>query len=228
MKTTLTLMLITNLSSPLALACTEISSLPFPISQSGRYCLAANLTASAVNGIQISIGASDVELDLAGHSLRCSVASQNAVSASNGTTISNVRVHGGAIIGCNFAVSLRNCASCAVQDLRLLNNAVGISVSGDGARIEHNQIRNDSSNAGRPAIQLDAYSSLVQDNLISGSLFGLDVNGKDNLIRSNHFASCGNAIRFFAPATYQSNLARCGSNYSGASLTSSIDAGGNK
>jgi Periplasmic copper-binding protein (NosD) len=211
-----------------AFACTEITTLPFPISQSGSYCLAANLSTSAVNGIQISIVASDVELDLAGHSLRCSVASQNAISASTGTTMSNIRVHGGAIIGCNFALSLRNCSGCAVQDLRLLNNAVGISISGDGARVERNQIRNDLGSGGRPAIQLDAYSSVVQDNLVSGSAFGLDVNGKDNLIRSNHFASCANAIRFFTPATYQDNLARCNSNFSGAALASSVDAGGNK
>ena len=62
---------------------------------------------------------------------------------------------------------------------------------------------------GGPAIRLDAYGSVVQDNLVSGSVFGLDIGGKYNVIRDNHFASCGTAIRFFAPATYQDNLARC-------------------
>jgi hypothetical protein len=209
-----------------AFACTPITSLPFPISQNGKYCLAANLSTTAANGVQIGIAASDVDLDLAGYTLRCT-ASQNAISAATGVQLSNIRVHGGAIVGCNFAVTLSSCSNCALQDLRLFNNAVGISISGNGARIEGNQIRNDN-NAGRPAIQLDAYSSVVQDNLVSGSLFALDINGKDNLIRSNHFASCGNAIRFFLPATFQNNLARCSTNYSGVGLASSVDAGGNK
>ncbi len=212
------------LFSASAYTCTTITSLPYSIAQSGRYCLASSLTSSTANGVQISIGAGDVDLDLSGYRLRCTLSSQNAI---NGTSISNVRVHGGSIVGCNFAVALRNCSGCYVRDLTLLNNAVGISVSGDGARIESNLLRNDNPNAGRPGIQLDAYSSVVQDNLISGAFFALDVNGKENLIRSNHFAACGTAVRFFAPATYQSILVRCVASFAGPAIGSSTDAGGN-
>ncbi len=224
MKSLFAVLLLTLLAGQ-GLACTTISSLPFPISQSGKYCLATSLTSSAANGIQISIAANNVDLDLAGFDLRCT-ASQNAISASNGAQMSNIRIHGGSISNCNFAVSLRNCNACSARDLVLLNNGVGISISGEAARIERNQIRNDST--GLPAIQLAAYSSLVQDNLVSGALVALDVIGKNNVIRSNHFASCGVAIRFNVPATYQNNLARCDSNFSGASLESSVDAGGNR
>jgi Periplasmic copper-binding protein (NosD) len=225
MKSLLSVFLLTLPAGP-ALACTAISSLPFAITQSGKYCLAASLTSSAANGSQISIGANNVDLDLAGFDLRCT-ASQNAIAASNGAQMSNIRIHGGSISNCNFAISLRNCNACSAHDLVLLNNAVGISISGETARIEHNQIRNDSS-GGRPAIQLDAHSSVVQDNLVSGGFAALDINGKNNLIRSNHFASCSFAVRFNAPASYQNNLARCDSNFSGASLASSVDAGGNR
>jgi hypothetical protein len=220
------LLLLSLLASPLALACTPITSLPFAITQPGKYCLAGNLSSSAAQGIQIGISASDVELDLAGYSISCT-ANQNGVFTGNSVTLNRVRIKGGQISGCNFAISLGRCTACAVRAMTLHNNAAGIAIGGDGARIEGNTIRNDDANSGRPAIKLDAYSSVVQDNLVSGSFFGLDINGKDNLIRGNHFASCGNAIRFFAPATYQDNLARCAVDFSGGGLAHSVDAGGN-
>jgi hypothetical protein len=221
-----TLLLLSLLIGPLAMACTPIASLPFAITQPGKYCLTGNLSSGAAQGIQIAISASDVELDLAGHSISCT-ANQNGVFTSNSVTLNRVRVKGGQIAGCNFAISLGRCSACSVRAMTLHNNAAGIAIGGDGARVEGNTIRNDDANAGRPAIKLDAYSSIVQDNLVSGSLFGLDINGKENLIRGNHFSGCGNAIRFFAPATYQDNLARCAVNFSGSGLAQSVDAGGN-
>jgi hypothetical protein len=219
-------LLIAAFSAVRADACTPIVSLPYPITQPGKYCLADDLVSGAAPGIQISIGASDVELDFAGHSIRCT-ASQNAVSTISSVVLDRVRVKGGSVAGCNFAVALNRCDACAVQGMTLQDNAVGIFVDGNGARIEGNTIRNDEGSAGRPAIRLDAYGSVVQDNLVSGSVFGLDIGGKNNLVRDNHFASCGTAIRFFAPATYQDNLARCNVGFAGSSLAQSVDAGGN-
>ena len=213
-------------AAPHAHACTPITSLPFPITQPGKYCLADNLVTSTASGIQVSIGASDVELDFAGHGIRCT-ASQNAISTISSAVLDRVRVKGGSVAGCNYAVALNRCDACSVQGMTLQDNAVGIFVDGNGARIEGNTVRNDEGSAGRPAIRLDAYGSVVQDNLVSGSVFGLDVGGKNNLIRDNHFASCGTAIRFFAPATYHDNLARCTVGFAGSSLAQSIDAGGN-
>ncbi len=222
-----TLLVFSLLISPLGITCTPIASVPFAITQPGKYCLASNLSSSSsAQGIQIGISASDVELDLAGYSISCT-ANQNGVFTSNSVTLNRVRIKGGQIVGCNFAISLARCSACSVRAMTLHNNAAGIAVGGDGARIEGNTIRNDDANAGRPAIKLDAYGSVVQDNLVSGSLFGLDINGKDNLIRSNHFSNCGTAIRFATPATYQDNLARCAVNFSGSGLAHSVDAGGN-
>ena len=223
MKTLFALILLASSAS--AFACTPISTLPFAITAAGDYCLASNLQSSNVNGIQISIAASDVTLDLAGFALKCTAA-QNGILA--GAALSNVTVKKGTVQGCNVAVALNNCNACTVTDIRAINNAVGISVGGNGARIARNLIRNDQSGAGNPAILVDAYSTLIEGNHISGANVGLMNRGKGNVIRSNSFGLCGTAIRFDVRATYQNNVtASCASAFAGAEAASSVNAGGN-
>jgi hypothetical protein len=185
-----------------ALACTPVSSLPFAITAPGHYCLSGNVQSTG-GGIQVSIAASDVTLDLSGFSLTCNAA-QNGIFAT--TAQSNIRVQNGTVRGCNFAVSLGQCSACTVNAITAINNSGGIAVGGAGGRIADNTIRNDQSNAGNPAILLDGYSSVVRGNLVSGSNIGVMNRGKGNVIRENSFGHCGTAIRFDVAATYQDNL----------------------
>jgi hypothetical protein len=220
--------LITALSSPLAFACTGISSLPFAITSPGQYCLTANLI-SAGGGIQISIAANDVTLDLAGFTLSCN-ASQNGIFAT--AAQSGIKVKNGGVRGCNFAVALNQCTACEVREITAINNAVGISVGatgGSGVKVSDNVIRNDQSNSGNPAIELASYASEARGNQISGSNVGIANRGKGNIIRDNSFGLCGTAIRFDVRATYQDNLTQqCTTAFTGADLAGSSDAGGNR
>jgi hypothetical protein len=210
-----------------AQACTPITTLPAPISQPGTYCLAGNLQASQP-GIFMGISSSDVVVDLRGYTVTCANGGINGVSTGNATTLRNVHVRGGSIVGCNVAVSLQRCSGCSARDLVLVNNAIGISAGGEGVRVEGNLVRADSGSFSRPAIQMQASNATVRANAISGGEFGIDNEGKNNLLRDNDLAGCSFGIRFFQPATWQGNLARCTSNYSGVALGSSVDAGGNR
>lgn len=210
-----------------ALACTPITTLPAPISQPGSYCLTGNLQATQP-GIFMGISASDVVVDLRGYTLSCANGAINGVFTGNAATQRNVHVRGGSIVGCNVAVSLQRCSGCSARDLVLVNNAVGISAGGEGVRVEGNLVRADSSSFSRPAIQMQASNGTVRANTISGGEFGIDNDGKNNLLRDNDLAGCSFAIRFFLPATWQGNLARCTTNFSGVALGASVDAGGNR
>ncbi|MBR7800461.1 NosD domain-containing protein [Undibacterium fentianense] len=206
-------------------ACTPISSVPFAITAPGQYCVTNDLQSSGAAGIQISISTGNVTLDLNGFALKCT-ASQNAIMGT--LTMFNVTVKNGTIRDCNYAVTLSNCTSCTVQDIRAINNAAGIQVSGFAARVEHNQIRNDNALAGNPAILVEATSSLIDNNHISGSNVGIMNRSKGNIIRGNTFGICNTAIRFDAGATYQNNLTQlCTTAFTGAGLASSVNAGGN-
>ncbi len=210
-----------------AQACTPITSLPAPIAQPGTYCLAGNLQATQA-GIFMGISTSDVVVDLRGYTISCANTAINGVSTANAATLRNVHVRGGSIVGCNVAVSLQRCSGCSARELVLVNNAVGISAGGEGVRVEGNLVRADSSSFSRPAIQMQASNATVRANTISGGEFGIDNEGKNNLLRDNDLAGCSFGIRFVQPATWQGNLARCTSNYSGVALGSSVDAGGNR
>jgi|GEM_PF-3932065 len=208
-----------------AFACATVTALPFAITTPGKYCLANNVQSSNASGIQISIGASDVTLDMAGFALKCT-AGQNAIMTT--ATLSNVVVQNGAVRDCNYAVLLNNCTGCTVSNIRAINNSVGISVAGHAARIEHNLVRNDQLGAGNPAILVEAHSALIQGNQISGANIGVMNRGKGNVIRSNSFGLCGTAIRFDVRASFQDNLTQqCASAFAGAELASSVNAGGN-
>lgn len=212
-------------SSTASAACTPINSVPFAITSSGQYCLSVDLQTSTTAGIQISIGVGNVRLDLGGFSLKC-MAAQNAIMTT--ATVSNVAVENGTVRDCNYAVALHNCTTCSAKNIQAINNSVGISTSGFGSRIENNQIRNDNSSAGNPAILMNAHGSLIAANHISGSALGIMNRGKGNVIRANSFGQCDTAIRFDTRATYQDNLTQsCTTTFSGAELANSTNAGGN-
>jgi hypothetical protein len=207
-----------------AAACTAINSLPFAITTPGQYCLTSDLQSSAANGIQISIGASNVTLNLGGFSLKC-VAGQNAIMGSQ--SVSNVSIENGSVRDCNYAVALSACTSCSVKNINAINNAVGISVGGFAAIVEHNQIRNDNPNSGT-SILVNANASLIDGNHISGSITGIVNRGKGNIFRGNSFSMCQTAMRLDVRATYQDNLTQlCSTTFTGTELATSTNAGGN-
>jgi hypothetical protein len=220
-KLTILGVLLSALFSPSLLACTPITSTG-PITQPGKYCLSNALQASG-SGIQIAISASNVELDLNGYSLTCP-SSQNGIFLT-ASPQRNVHIKGGSIVGCNIAVNVGKCSGCSVTNMSLLNSGSAITTFGDGTRIEHNRIHHETN--GGAAIGLNGSHAVVQSNSITGGPIGISQAGKNTILRDNSIATCSTGVLFIEPATYQNTLARCTTNFSGAALASSVNAGGN-
>jgi len=114
----------------IGLAQTAQSSDPptISITEPGNYQLNTNLS-----GVLISIGSSDVTLDLNGFSLR---GLENVIVA-NG---SNVAILNGSIHGADQAISISG-SNCRVEGLRISGTEDGIEVSGPNCIVKNNTVQ---------------------------------------------------------------------------------------
>lgn len=123
--------------------CTPITAVPTVLSQSGVYCLSANLTNTSVHAPAISVTASAVRIDFQGYRLQWSGSTSSgnaAIVVSAGQ--SNVMVRNGLISG--FTTGIDSAAAgTVVEDMRLNNNELGIVIrfGGEGSIIRRNSIR---------------------------------------------------------------------------------------
>ena len=133
----------TTLATGRTPACTVISSLPFSITTSGRYCYAANLVSSSFYGVRI--GANYVDLDCRGFSTATSMGrtgGTDGISVINGArhaTIRNCKVIGfdrgiTAFGGSTYAQILNNHVDSSIS--------IGIGAWGDYAQIAGNRVSN--------------------------------------------------------------------------------------
>ena len=123
--------------------CTIISSLPFTIRASGRYCYASDLVSSSFYGVRIE--ANDVDLDCRGFSTATSMGrtgGTNGISVIGGShhaTIKNCKVSG-------FDLGITAFAGSTYG--RILNNhvdsslSIGIGAWGDFAHVTGNRVSN--------------------------------------------------------------------------------------
>jgi hypothetical protein len=138
--------------------CVQISSLPYVISQSGAYCVVSNLSINLPDGIAITIGASDVDLDLQGHMIK-NVATDTSgysygikvVSLSSSTNatpqITGLTIHNGALALFSTAISATNIQSSANllkltidQMTAIYSKREGIVVQGTDLTVTNNKI----------------------------------------------------------------------------------------
>jgi hypothetical protein len=136
---------------------------PATLSRPGRYKLNGNLVApAATNGIEIT--AKDVALDLNGFTIRNAVPGSSARAVFALTGADRVRVSNGTITGFgNYGILILG-MNGVVEDMRILNNFIGIQLSpGTGGRVRNSTIANNTSNG------MYCYGCLVQGNIIAGN-----------------------------------------------------------
>ena len=128
-----------------AAACTTISSLPFTINASGKYCLSGDLSYSANAGSAIVISAGNVLLDLQGYTISGGGTVASAIGTSGNHR--SITVRNGTVKGFRDAIRLGSISDTTsdsvVENLRLQDcQSVAIDVSGNGNIIRNNQVVN--------------------------------------------------------------------------------------
>jgi hypothetical protein len=124
--------------------CTEISSVPFEVTEPGIYCLNASREASLpFGGVAIRISADDVVFDLNGHTLAAS-GPTTAVGVFAGDQ-KNVTVRNGTVRGFGSAVALGGFTTASqghiIEDVRAEGSSgFGIRVVGTGSIARRNLV----------------------------------------------------------------------------------------
>jgi hypothetical protein len=159
--------------------CIPISSLPYAISQSGSYCVTADISVNLPYGDAISINANDVDLDFQGHTITnsASIKSGAGVRLVEGATLTNVTVHNGTVYSFNYGVIAENliASNLTIDHINVwFAKILGISLRGTNVRVTNNQV-----------------------NWTVGTTFaiGIQVNGNpSNMTASNRAVVQGNVV----------------------------------
>lgn len=159
--------------------CTEITALPFTITQSGIYCLKAS---QQVAGVGIFVVANDVVIDLNGHVIT-NTGTGGGISIITQATQSNVTVRNGTIRGGTEAVNLTG-PGHLVERLRVEGtNTGGIAIVGPGATVRNNVITGVTGPACcNTSIFVVGYGARIMDNEILE--IGLSAGGEANGIKA--------------------------------------------
>lgn len=186
-----------------------ITSLPFNISQSGKYVLLADFTLSSIVDA-ITVNASFVRIDLNGFSI-----ANHAVTGDRGAGtgikadgFSNVEIRNGEISGFSTGIQLSNGSGHVIENLRIVDNRVnGLTLSNcTNSVIRKCEILRDAPSPIRtPAgINLQGGSgNRVVNNTIAGvfpnALYFVGINsqpikGGGNYFESDYIANCTTGI----------------------------------
>lgn len=164
--------------------CKVLRSLPVVISSPGIYCLARNLQTAQATGIAIEVDASDVVVDLNGHTLDGSAAgpatNTDGIASSSGPSArTNVTIKNGTIRGFRNGVQVSH-RRAVVEDLTLDRNTfTGVAVSGEGSIVRRNLISRTGGTTAFPdgadgfALRIAGNGNLVEENTISEVVPGL-------------------------------------------------------
>lgn len=171
--------------------CTEMTVLPFTITQSGVYCLKAS---QQVNGNGVFVVADDVTIDLNGHAIVS--AGTNGIAIINQQTQKNIVVRNGTIRGFSEGVNLTG-PGHSVERMRVEGSAsTGIAVNGTGATVRNSIV----TGVGSPSccstgIFVFGYGARILDNQVLET--GLSSLGEANGIKigeANGALVAGNII----------------------------------
>jgi parallel beta-helix repeat protein len=168
-------------------AVTQITSCPYSIAKSGSYKLAVDCPNNAA--VAITITASNVRLDLGGHTISGPAANQNPCAAPNdgifvqtpsnsAERIKDVRIKNGRIEGFQFGIRLDNTDDSRLNDLRVRGNCTGIQLlSSDDSRIHDNNVSGNASHGvilqrsttilRAPKTQMGANNNWIHHNVVN-------------------------------------------------------------
>jgi Right handed beta helix region len=171
---------------------TPISSIPFTITQPGRYYLTRNLTSAA--GINaVTIQASNVTLDLHGFTLQGPGSSGDGVLVSGAQ--SGIRVENGTVVGWFNGVDAQTATSMMASGLIVLGNGFAVNdgsygfISGTNSILEDCLVR-DNKNTG---VLLKEGSVIRRCSIVDQAGIGVLATG-DGLVEDNWFEFNGDSI----------------------------------
>jgi hypothetical protein len=169
--------------------CIAISTVPYSISQSGSYCVTADLSVALTDGEAIAILASNVDLDFQGHQIKNTITPSSSARVAgvrlvSQSSLDNVTVHNGSLHLFSFGIT---------------NYAPGYNVQASNLTVDQMTI----TSSRFRAISLDAANLRITKNTISSVIgsnqgaVGIDLwccGSVANLTASNRAVVQGNTI----------------------------------
>jgi len=180
------------------------SGVPYLLTESGRYCLAEDLTVTC-SATGITIEGSGITLDLNSHSiiLTCTGAvGVDLVGTSTTNPINDITIKNGTVVGVNdyvlntTGISLKDTADVRIEDVALTNlnfgifveDAVGTVINNAACHNNHFDIATD-----------DDSATTITNSTFFGSDNGISYNDSHNMIvRDCSFSGLGSAILWHA------------------------------
>ncbi len=168
-----------------------IDGLPITITQSGVYTLSADLVYSGTSGAAINIAASNVTIDLGGHTISGNGLDSTIAEAIYSGGQSNITITNGTISGFMYGVRLQDLTTTfdttgghQIFDLTLTNNSFrGIRVEGNNNAVTNNVIHD----TGGTTVYANAFTMGVET-------FGANAFIANNLITEVHTSGLGESL----------------------------------
>jgi hypothetical protein len=147
---------------------TPISSLPFTISQSGNYYVTRNLSAPGdVDGI--TVAADNVTIDLMGFTVSGPAGNDGRGGIAESGSRYSVKVRNGVLRDWGWGIKMSTSGAVSVEDMRILQNGVGIEV-GTGGVLAGLVVR-DNNASGVVVYQYpNEYGTDIRDSVISKNI----------------------------------------------------------
>ena len=185
--------------------CTPITSVPITITTPGVYCLTGNLTHFSLTAAAITVEASAVVVDFNGYKL-VKVFGPALSTGVKVTAQKNVTIRNGLISTFFFGIE-SSARATVVEDMRLSNAVVGIQVTGVGALVRRNYVRESTY-----GIWVYGDSArVIENNIVGVPLFGwgIIIDAQDGLVVGNRLSSWSLGITYSASGgtgKYRDNL----------------------
>src|SRR5262245_48580497 len=160
--------------------CTQITSVPYGISNSGVYCLVNNVFTTGLTGSAITISASNVVLDFNGFTLGQNGGTGNTATGISASSQKNVTIRNGAVRGFYVGVSLYDSSPFTTSSGYVVENMLvmgstytGIQAYGLGSVVRNNQVLKTGgstytagTNGNANGIEVTGLGSEVSNNLV--------------------------------------------------------------
>jgi len=193
---------------------TKISSLPYTINFPGFYYLGGNLTYTGTSEA-ITVNADDVTLDLMGFSLNS--ASRHTGNGIFITEQKNVEIRNGTVRGFNFALAetSSNGANHRVINVRVIDNNVGVTLSGQGHLIKGCMAANNTTDG----LGIGSNGTIIGN--VAQTCGGKGIIGSGT-VSGNMVSDCGYGIYFNGAGRLIGNTVVCNSGQTGFYISTHI------
>lgn len=197
---------------------TVITAVPFTITKSGTYTLKADLTLAGVAETAITVNASNVLIDLKNNTLSSTSSAGSTIGILLSGTANNLTIQGGTISGFVTGIEITGTQQL-VQNLRLVNNSVGVAIfTGGQSVIQNCLIVGRGTTAGEGILLTQCSGIVVKNNQIAAQAAGClnaFMGGGNNFI-ANSISTCDHGLELASNDKYQGNLTNgCTTPFSG-------------